>query len=143
MNTFATIEQVMKKLSTNSDGFTVIELLVVVLVLVAIGVVAVTNIRNLRAENRDTVGKTDINAVYYQLESFYEKNGYYPETVSPASLKGIDPESVKDYLGKSISVSGSLYSYKPGFCADAKCKSFELSAQLEKEAPYIKRSLNN
>jgi Tfp pilus assembly protein PilE len=141
MNSFATIEQVMKKLSINSEGFTVIELLVVVLVLAAVGVVAVTNIRNLRAENRDTVSKTEINAVYYQLESFYEKNGYYPETVSATSLTGIDPESVKDYLGKPIGDSSSLYSYKPALCTDTKCRSFELSAQLEKEAPFVKKSL--
>lgn len=133
----------MKKLSTNSEGFTVIELLVLVLVVVAVGVVAVTNIRNVRAENRDTAGKTDINAVYYQLESFYEKNGYYPDKVATEQLKGIDPGIVTDYLGKSIGQSGSIYTYKPASCSEAKCKSFELSAKLEKEAVYVKQSLNN
>jgi len=143
MNSFATIERVMKKLSRNSEGFTVIELLIVVLVFVGIAVIAITNIRNVRAENRDSAGKTDINAIYYQLESFYEKNGYYPASIDATQLKGIDPGSIQDYKGKSVNEAGSLYTYKPVTCTEAKCKSFELSAQLEKEAVYIKRSLNN
>jgi type II secretory pathway pseudopilin PulG len=133
----------MKRLLRNSEGFTVIELLVVIVILVAIAVVGITNIRGLRAENRDTVSKSEINAVYYQLELFYEKNGYYPETISTETLKGVDAESLKDYNNLAINASGSKYNYKPVTCAEAKCKSFTLSAALEKEATYTKRSLNN
>jgi prepilin-type N-terminal cleavage/methylation domain-containing protein len=133
----------MKKLSANSQGFTVIELLVVILVFVGVAVVAVTNVRNLKAEQRDTVSKADINAVYYQLESFYEKNGYYPEKIDAAALKGIDPESLKDDLGKTVNEDGGIYSYKGISCAETKCKRFELTAQLEKEATFMKQSLNN
>lgn len=132
----------MKKLSLDSQGFTVIELLVFIVVIVAIAVVGISNVRTLRAQNRDTASKTDINAVYYQLESFHEKNGYYPEKVEASSLAGIDPESLKDKNNLEINALGSTYSYKPANCAEAKCKSFELSTQLEKEAPFIKQSLN-
>ena len=66
----------MRKLHTNSDGFTVIELLVFILVLSVIAVVALSNIRTIRAQNRDQASKTDINATYYQLESFHEKRSY-------------------------------------------------------------------
>lgn len=133
----------MKKLSTNSEGFTVIELLVVILVFVGVAVVAVTNVRNLKAEQRDSVSKSDINATYYQLESFYEKNGYYPQKVDVATLKGIDPESLKDDLGKTINEEGGIYTYNAISCSEAKCKRFELTAKLEKEADYVKQSLNN
>ena len=132
----------MKKLSQNTHGFTVIELLVVILVLSIVAVLAITNIRGLRAEKRDTISKTDINAVYYQLESFYEKNNYYPEQLSVDTLKGLDPESLKDDLGIAVNDLGGLYTYKPNGCSEAKCKSFELSARLEREAPYTKNSLN-
>ena len=133
----------MKKLSKNNQGFTVIELLVFILVLAVLAVIGVTNIRSLRAENRDTSRKTDINAVYYQLESFYEKNGYYPEKIDAKTLAGIDPESLKDTDGKTINEEGGAYIYKPGSCTDAKCGRFELSVQLEREALYVKQSLNN
>ena len=132
----------MKKLTNDNQGFTVIELLVVILVFIALAVVAVTNIRGLRAENRDTASKTDINAIYYQLESFFEKNDYYPEKLSVETLKGLDPESLKDDLGKTVNEEGGQYRYEPNTCAEQKCKSFTLTAQLDKEAPYTKQSLN-
>ncbi|MFO0971176.1 MAG: type II secretion system protein [Candidatus Saccharimonadales bacterium] len=132
----------MKKHTLDSQGFTIIELLVFIIVITAIAVVGISNIRTLRAQNRDTASKTDINAIYYQLESFHEKNGYYPEKVEAASLAGIDPESLKDKNNLEINAAGSTYAYKPAACVEAKCKSFELSAQLEKEAPFIKQSLN-
>ncbi len=132
----------MKKRLLSVSGFTVIELLVFITVIVAIAVLGISNIRSLRAQNRDTTSKTDMNALYYQLESFYEKNGYYPEKVAAANLAGIDPASLKDKNNLEINAAGSTYSYKPANCNESKCKSFELSAQLEKEAPFIKQSLN-
>lgn len=132
----------MKKLHIYSEGFTVIELLVFILVIVAIGVLGVSNIRTIRAQNRDSTAKTDINAVYYQLESFHEKNGYYPEKIDVVTLKGIDPVSLKDKNELDVNQAGSTYLYKPANCAEAKCKSFELSTELEKEARFVKESLN-
>ena len=133
----------MKKLRMNSEGFTIIELLVFIVVLVTIAVVAVSNIRDLRAQNRDQSSKVDINAVFYQLEVFHEKNGYYPDKIDKAQLKGLEAENLKDKNGLTINEGGSAYQYKPIGCQDSKCKSFTLTSQLEKEAPYIKQSLNS
>ena len=132
----------MKKLQNNTAGFTAIELLVFILVLVIVAVVGISNIRALRAENRDAARKTDINATYYQLESFYEKNGYYPQKLTVSTLQGIDPESLKDTRGKSYNEPSSQYTYKTIGCTDQKCKSYTLTADLEKEAPFTKKSLN-
>lgn len=133
----------MKKLQNSFEGFTVIELLVFVLVLSIVAVVALTNIRTLRAQNRDMTRKTDINAVYYQLESFREKNGYYPEVLSTETLKGVDTESLKDSDDLAFNAEGGKYLYKPKNCSESKCKSFVLSSELEREAPFVKQSLNN
>lgn len=132
----------MKKIHSQTDGFTIIELLVFILILGVIGVVALTNFRTVRAQNRDSTKKTDINAIFFQLESFREKNGYYPETIDQTILKGIDPESLKDTSGLAPNASGSTYTYKPTSCLETKCKSFTLSAMLEKEAPFVKESLS-
>lgn len=129
--------------TTNSEGFTVIELLVSILVLTVIAAVAVSNIRGLRADNRDEARKTDINATYYQLEAFHEKNGYYPEKLDANTLKGIDPESLKDENNLAANEAGSQYTYKAKSCSKGKCAGFELSAELEREATYTKLSLNN
>ncbi len=132
----------MKKLRLNSNGFTVIELLVFIIVIVAISLVAVSNIRDLRASNRDQTSKVNINAIFYQLELFHEKNGFYPESIDATSLKGIAKESLNDRNGIAINKPGSVFSYKPRDCSESKCKSFELKTKLEKEAPFIKQSLN-
>lgn len=125
----------------NQEGFTVIELLVAILVLVVIAAVAVANIRGLRADNRDEVRKSDINAIYYQLEAFHERNNYYPKSVSEETLKGIDPDSLTDTNGIVISDSASEYSYAPKDCKKDKCETYELSTELEREATYTKLSL--
>lgn len=127
----------------DANGFTIIELLVFIVVLTGLAVLGISNIRTLRAENRDSTTKADINAVYYQLESFYEKNGHYPEALSTETLKGIDPESLKDKNGITVNQDGSLYTYRPINCAEAKCKRYDLTGQLEREAPYTKQSLNS
>lgn len=132
----------MNTLYKRQDGFTVIELLVFILVITTIAVIGISNVRTARAENRDTASKTDINAIFYQLEAFHERNGYYPENVDTKTLTGIDPQSLKDKNDITINQAGGAYVYKPASCAEAKCKSFELSTQLEKEAPFIKQSLN-
>lgn len=132
----------MKQLHSQTEGFTVIELLVFIAVLVVVAVVGISNFRGLKASNRDAIRKSNINAIYYQLESFHEKNNYYPQKIDAKVLKGIDPDNLRDVEGVEINTSGSEYSYKPISCNDSKCKSYVLTAQLEKEAPFTKESLS-
>lgn len=131
----------MKTTQLSRTGFTIIELMVCIVVIAAISVLAMTNVRGARSENRDSQKKTDINAVYYQLESFHEANGYYPKTIDAKVLKGIDPDSLIDNNGRSINQTGGSYVYTSENCADVKCKSYVLTAELEKEAPFERLSL--
>ena len=127
--------------SLNSNGFTIIELMVTIVVIAAISVLALTNIRTIRADRRDEIKKTDINAIFFQLESFHQTNGYYPQVANDETLKGIDPESLADANGKKVFEDSSDYEYTPTGCAESKCKGYELRTDLEREAPYIKLSL--
>lgn len=122
-------------------GFTIIELMVTIVIFSAIAALALTNILGIRAEKRDAERKTDINAMYYQLESFHEVNGFYPETITAKNLKGIDPASLVDTSGKKVNEDGGLYTYTPTGCNEGKCKSYTLSTELESEATYQKLSL--
>lgn len=131
------------KLKNRQDGFTIIELLIFILIIAVVGLVGVTNVRIWRAEKRDRAAKIDINATAFQLESFYEKNGFYPNALSDNALKGISPDNLKDASSKKANEPSSAYIYKPQDCVETKCKSFILSADLEREALYVKESLNS
>ncbi|MCA9308791.1 type II secretion system protein [Candidatus Saccharibacteria bacterium] len=131
----------MKKNLSKQAGFTIIELMVVIVFLSALSAIALINIRGIRAENRDAERKGDINAVFFQLETFHQTNGYYPEAFDAKTLKGIDPAALKDTVGLTFNEDGSQYHYRARGCNETKCKSYELTADLEKEAPFIKQSL--
>lgn len=124
-------------------GFTIIEFLVGISILSIVVVVALTNVRTLRAENRDNQAKSDINTLVFQLESFYEKNGYYPQVVDSQTLAAVDADVFVDSRGNTVGKDSTLYKYLPRSCSESKCKSYEASAILEREAPYIKESLNS
>lgn len=115
--------------------------MVCIVVIAAISVLALTNVRGARADQRDSQKKSDINAIFFQLEAFHEANGYYPKTIDENVLKGIDPDSLIDNNGKSITEGTGAYVYSSENCTDTKCKTYVLQADLEKEAVYQKLSL--
>lgn len=131
----------MKTKQLSNQGFTIIELMVCIVVIAAISVLALTNVRGARADQRDSQKKSDINAIFFQLEAFHEANGYYPKTIDENVLKGIDPDSLIDNNGKSITEGTGAYVYSSENCTDTKCKTYVLQADLEKEAVYQKLSL--
>lgn len=130
-----------KKSILAGDGFTIIELLVFIVVIGAVGLFAVVNIRSMRSENRDSAKKTTVNTLTYQLESSYEKKGFYPEDITEKTVPGADLDALSDTNGLKLNQPGSSFQYKPSGCKEKECSGFTLTAQLEKEAPYVKESL--
>ena len=125
-------------------GFTLIELIVFILLILVLGIAAFFQIQDIRASERDNQRKTDINAIYYGLEKvFYEKNGYYPEAVDAKTLSYVSPESFKDPNGKEINNRESDYRYNPSGCVEGKCEGYSLRSVLQKEADYVKTDISN
>jgi len=127
-----------------SQGFTVIEIIVVILFLAVASILLFIQRGDLVAQQRDTQRKTAINAMYYNLEEvFYAKNGYYPAKIDSSALTAMDPSLFTDPDGTAMNTQGSEYHYTTSNCDNDKCKSYTLSADLEKEATYTKTSRNN
>ena len=125
------------------NGFTILEILIVAVFATLLLILFFVQKSNVDAMNRDKDRKIAINAMYYALEeSFYSKNGYYPETISEENIKVIDPALWTDPLGFNLGIEGGSYSYEPANCKDGKCKEYILKATLEKEDAYIKRNRN-
>lgn len=120
-------------------GFTIVEILVV---LVFVGViVALFFIQkpNFDATAKDRRSKTAINAMHYGLEEgFYAANQYYPETISAENLPVVDTELWTDAEGRKVGEPGCDYVYEPANCKNGQCKEYILRAKLEKEDDYIK-----
>ena len=125
----------------NESGFTAIELIIAILVLITAGVVFWTQKNELSAQHRDQQRKTAINAIYYNLEEVvYPGLNGYPETIDAKQLKAMDSELLKDPKGITLGTHGSTYSYEPSSCDKGICRHYVLRADLEKEADFTKRS---
>lgn len=125
-------------------GFTVLELIIAVIFLLAAGTIFFIQKRDLEMANRDSARKTAINAIYYNLEYvYYPANNGYPEHLTADGLKGLDPATLKDPNGIVVGQQGSDYSYVPKDCTNGLCKSYTLTANLENEADYTKTSMTH
>lgn len=107
---------------------------------------------------KDTERKTDINALYGQLEAYYADSGKYPTLANlntpswlAANMKGLDIAALQDPEGTSSKLLGApaakAYSYQalPAGCDNVKtaCSDYTLTATLSDGTTYVKQSLNN
>jgi len=124
-------------------GFTVLELIIAIVILLAAGGIFYVQKRNLEIAKTDSQAKTAINAIYYNLEDVYfPVNLAYPEHLTADQLKGLNPADLKDPSGKAISDQGSTYRYEPKDCTSGKCKSYTLTADLQNEGDFVKTNRN-
>ena len=122
-------------------GFTVIELIVVIVIALAVATLFFVQKQGVDMAARDKQRKTAINAMYYDLEKvFYPQNHYYPAQLNQKTLKAVDPSLLKDPSGQKVNQPKSDYRYLPSNCQGGKCQSYTLRTTLEKEADYIKHS---
>lgn len=127
-----------------SPGFTIIELVIVIVFAGFAAGLLIYQKANIEASQRDNARKTAINAMYYNLEEvFYEKNGHYPDSIDSKTLRAMDPKLFIDPNGYKLGEAESNYRYNPIDCEDDKCKGYSLRALLEKEADYLKTNRDN
>jgi type II secretory pathway pseudopilin PulG len=130
-------------MTKRNPGFTVIELILVIVVLCGAGILFFNQKNSLKISAEDNTKKTAINAMYYSLEEvFYPANQYYPQTISKDNLKSVDPDLFTDPEGIKLGDAGSAYSYKPTNCSNNQCRSYTLKTTLQNESDYIKTNRN-
>jgi prepilin-type N-terminal cleavage/methylation domain-containing protein len=153
----------MVSLKNKSKGFTIVELLIVIVVIGILATLVIVTFTGIQQKARDSKRKTDINALNSHVEAYYASNGYYPtlkdlQTASflSTSLKGFDPSALSDPKGGAISgtVGASNYAYvaaasstSTAACdntvvssATNACDSYTATASLEAGGTYVKRS---
>lgn len=143
--------------SSREAGFTIFELVFVILILVVLASFFIIQRNGLEKANRDQERKTAINAMYYALkDGFYKNHGYYPRTISRDQLTTMDPKLFTDPSGYTLEGDKCTYAndkdeqktdgkceyrYQATDCDnEGKCKAFSLTADLETESDYHKNS---
>ena len=88
-----------------------IEVIVLAIFLLAVGILFWLQKIEIQEQSSDTLSKTTINAVYYNLEEvLYKQNGFYPKTIGEDNLKAMDPNLLTDRNGVVLGEKGSIFS---------------------------------
>lgn len=154
----------MVSLKNKSKGFTIVELLIVIVVIGILATLVIVTFTGIQQKARNSQRQTDINAVDSHVEAYFAANGYYPtladlnsDSFRTNNLKGLDPQALIDPKGGSIqgTTDSSHYSYVASASAGSgltcdntqpssttnQCDAFVLTATLEgSSTPYTKQS---
>lgn len=154
----------------NTAGFTIIELLVVVIIIGILGTLVVTTYSGVQVKNRNSDRQAALSILQGKLETYYAQHSKYP-TAQELNIKSWQQTNLKDVSAKDMRdpswnkdttdcvVSGNAifsespakncYSYQvttsEGSACDNKettCAQYTLTAQLEGGGKYVKSSLN-
>jgi prepilin-type N-terminal cleavage/methylation domain-containing protein len=102
----------LKKRNLDGKGFTIVELLIVIVVIGILALLVITTYSGIQAKARNSKRQTDIQAIQTQLEAFFSENGYYPSnhdmnegtdattnadsTYVASHMKSLDQEALTD-----------------------------------------------
>ena len=145
----------------NQNGFTIIEMLIVVLVIGVLATLVVVTFSGIQMKNRDNKRRNDLEAIAMQLEVYNASHGAYPalaelsnETWVQKNLKNLNANHLQapgsknaDSLSSNISISTYQYVPGPTGCTTAKttCTTFTLTAKLESNnaQPVVVKNVSN
>lgn len=155
-----------KLLKNKNSGFTIVELLIVIVVIGILALLVITTYSGIQGKARNSKRQTDLASLQTHLEAYYNDNGYYPTldnlnsaTWVKANMKGTDLGAFSDPSdpANSTLVTGTTavakkYAYDVRDTANAvcttaaNCTSYTLTAKYEGTVngadTYVKSSLN-
>lgn len=93
----------MISLKKRNQGFTIVELLIVIVVIGILALLVITTYSGIQAKARNSKRQTDIQSVQTQVEAFFSQNGYYPSlgdlnssTWRSTNMKSLDVNALVD-----------------------------------------------
>lgn len=159
----------MISLKKRNEGFTIVELLIVIVVIGILALLVITTYSGIQQKARNSKRQTDIQSIQTQLEAFFSQKGYYPSLGDMNSsswlstnMKSLDQNALIDPSNASQSktlVNGPAsksYSYEVtdgsgNSCegaspADESCAKYTLTATYEGTvngaSTYVKTNLD-
>lgn len=116
----------MVSLKNKQSGFTIVELLIVIIIIGILAGLVITQILGANQKARDTERKTDLNSLASQLETYFAKTGGFPEAADLNNAdwrkaneinagdnnKSLaDPSGATNFTLGSSTVSANQYTY--------------------------------
>jgi prepilin-type N-terminal cleavage/methylation domain-containing protein len=151
----------MVSLKRKQQGFTIVELLIVIVVIGILAALVITTFTGIQQKARDTERTTDIKALQGQVEAYFAQKGNYPSLTDMNStsfrttnMKGLDSEALKDPKGATQVLCATASNTCYGFSVhqsdgttscesdDTACAQYTLTANLEGGGTFTKNNLN-
>ncbi len=151
----------MTSLTRKQSGFTIIELLIVIVVIGILATLVITTFSGIQRNARNRAREADINSVRSQLEFYYGQQGVYPTlaqvndaTWRTENLRGLEDGALQDPQGEAATLvatpAAGSYAYEVeneagDACTNEEgndCVRFTLTATLEDEDAFVRDSLN-
>jgi type IV pilus assembly protein PilA len=93
----------MISLRKRSQGFTIVELLIVIVVIGILALLVITTYSGIQAKARNSKRQTDIQSVQTHLEAYFSQNGFYPSLTDMngsawlnTNMKSLDQTALTD-----------------------------------------------
>lgn len=150
----------MISLKRKQSGFTIVELLIVIVVIGILAAIVITTFTGVQKKGRDADRKSDINSIYSQVEVYFAENSRYPSlaqlndaTFRNDNMQGLSDDALEDpsnagtttLLGAASAANSGTYQYAyvvddgaggacdNGAAGGADCTSFSIVANLEND----------
>lgn len=149
----------MISLKRKQSGFTIVELLIVIVVIGILAAIVITTFTGVQKKGRDADRKSDINAIYSQVEVYFAQNAKYPTLANlnddswrNTNVKGLTDDAITAPGGTDALVASGAattnYEYvaTPANCdngTNGDCTGFTLTATLESGGTFVKTGSNN
>ena len=111
----------MTLIAKKQNGFTVIELIIVIVVVGLLAAIVISTYSGIRVKERNSTRQRDIQVLQTRLEAFYSQNGYYPslQDINSTSwrtknMPNLNPSDMIDPSASIANVSNAKLASKPG-----------------------------
>jgi len=125
----------MISLKKRNQGFTIVELLIVIVVIGILALLVITTYSGIQAKARNSKRTSDVKSLQTHLEAFFQDNGYYPSNGDlnssswlTTNMKGLDQNALSDpSSGGSKTIASApaakVYAYQPLNSSGTSCES--------------------
>ena len=93
----------MISLKKRNQGFTIVELLIVIVVIGILALLVITTYSGIQQKARNSKRQADVKSLQTQIEAFFSQNGYYPSRTDmntgswlTSNMKSLDQNALID-----------------------------------------------